>query len=143
MQLIINNLNELEQFAVKLAEKLKPGVVLALEGDLGVGKTALSAFLIRHMTKDPSLDVTSPTFNIVHVYDNQYGPEIWHFDLYRLKSEDEIYELGMEQALENISIIEWPEVISDLLPLTTIKLSMAFLGEGEKRVINCHFLEAL
>lgn len=142
MQRIIKNLNELKQFAVELAKKLKPGIVIALEGDLGVGKTTFSTFLIRYLTRDPSLDVTSPTYNIVHIYDNQYGPEIWHFDLYRLKSTDEIYELGIEQALDNISIIEWPEVINDLLPSKTIRLSMAFSeGGGEERVITCSVLE--
>jgi tRNA threonylcarbamoyladenosine biosynthesis protein TsaE len=75
----------------------------------------------------------APHFNLVHTYDSRAG-KIWHFDLYRLKDRSEIYELGIEDAFSSgISIIEWPEIIEDLLPKSAINIHLDFSEDEDCR----------
>ena len=128
------NLSQLSDIAANLAVGLKSESVICLRGDLGVGKTTFSKLLINALLDTPQ-DITSPTFNLVHTYDSGAG-KIWHFDLYRLKDKSEIYELGIEDAFSSgISIIEWPEIIEDLLPKSAINIHLDF-SEDE----NCRDL---
>lgn len=104
------------RFAVELAPSLRPGNVVLLRGPLGGGKTVFARALIRSLTGEKDLEVPSPTFTLVQTYDTPKAP-IWHFDLYRLKSPEEVYELGWEDAFSGIALVEWPERIdSSLLP---------------------------
>lgn len=101
--------------AARLARIAKPGDVLALSGDLGAGKTEFARAFIRALT-DADEDVPSPTFTLVQTYEGETG-EIWHFDLYRLESAEEAFELGIEDAFHDaISLIEWPERLGPYLP---------------------------
>lgn len=105
--------NALAAQAAAFAPRLRAGDVLFLRGDLGAGKTAFARALIRAMTGQPDLAVPSPTFTLVQTYDTPAGP-LWHFDLYRLKSAEEIFEIGWEEALGGaIMIVEWPERLGD------------------------------
>jgi tRNA threonylcarbamoyl adenosine modification protein YjeE len=102
--------------AARIADLAMPGDVIALSGGLGAGKTAFARAFIRARSGDKELMVPSPTFTLVQVYEMDRGP-IWHFDFYRLRHPDEVWELGLEEALgEGISLIEWPDVARDLLP---------------------------
>lgn len=97
------------------------GQCFALHGDLGFGKTTFSQFFIRALNPE-IVEITSPTFTIVQTYESPIA-EIWHVDCYRLKSSDEIFELGLEEAMYNcITLIEWPEIIQHLLPESTINI---------------------
>lgn len=108
------SLDDLKVIAEEVAAGLKIGDVVCLEGDLGAGKTTFAGFLINSLLEKPEV-ITSPTFNLVHTYDTKIG-KIWHFDMYRLKTPQEAYELGLEDALAHgISIIEWPQNLGDLL----------------------------
>jgi len=94
--------------AARIAGVAEPGDVLALEGPLGAGKTVFARGFIRALTT-PTEEVPSPTFTLVQVYEGPACP-IHHFDLYRIESADELYELGIEEAFaEGITLIEWPE----------------------------------
>ena len=116
MQLLCKNEKDTENIAVQLAASLQPNDIVCLSGDLGSGKTLFARALIRAMAKNPDLDVPSPTFTLVQLYDTPKGV-IWHFDLYRLKNAEEIYELGWEEALAgNITLVEWPEKLEYLAP---------------------------
>lgn len=115
-------------FAADLAARLRPGDAVLLEGDLGAGKTTLARALIRHLKNDPGLTVPSPTFTLVQVYDTPSSP-LWHFDLYRLKDPDEIYELGWEDAASGICLIEWPERLGPLTPRRALTVSLT-IPEG-------------
>lgn len=96
------------EIAQKIANISKPKDVLLLRGDLGAGKTEFARAFIRALTHDHMI-VPSPTFTLVEIYETERAP-IWHFDLYRLKSEDEIWDLGIEEAFyQGITLIEWPE----------------------------------
>lgn len=103
------------RLAERLARVAKAGDVLALSGDLGAGKTEFARAFIRALT-EPDEDVPSPTFTLVQTYECEHA-EVWHFDLYRLESPEEAYELGIEDAFhEGISLIEWPERLGPYLP---------------------------
>lgn len=116
---------DVRRFAEDVAFLLAPGDTLALEGDLGAGKTTFARALIGALTDTPAIEVPSPTFTLVQGY---RGPrfEIAHFDLYRLKSPDELEELGFDAASsKGIAIVEWPahggEALAD--PAFTLALS--------------------
>ncbi len=102
-----------------LAPHVQPGDVLCLMGPLGAGKTTLARGLIKAATG--AREAPSPTFALVETYEakaqNCGDFTLWHFDLYRLESIEEIWELGFEEALDQgVSVIEWPERIEDQLP---------------------------
>jgi tRNA threonylcarbamoyladenosine biosynthesis protein TsaE len=118
----IPNTSATIDFAVALAACLRIGDVVALNGTLGAGKTFFARALIQNLQGlRPDLyrgveDVPSPTFSLVQTYDTSKF-SIYHFDLYRIKSPSEVFELGFEDALElGVSLIEWPERLEDLLP---------------------------
>jgi len=123
-------------FGRRLAGLLRQGDVVALKGGLGVGKTTLARAIVAGLSPEAE-DVPSPTFTLVQTYPAALsdGPaELWHFDLYRLDRPDQVYELGIEDALaDGVSLIEWPELAAGLLPkerLLTIELQIA---NGEAR----------
>ncbi|MGD9914651.1 MAG: tRNA (adenosine(37)-N6)-threonylcarbamoyltransferase complex ATPase subunit type 1 TsaE [Rhizobiaceae bacterium] len=112
-----------------IAAVLRPGDVLALEGDLGAGKTTLARGLIRALAGDPEMDVPSPTFTLVQAYEGRLP--VAHLDLYRLSSPDELDELGLDEALSaGVAIIEWPDRAGDRLPADAIRIELAEEGEG-------------
>lgn len=105
------SIEDLKKISQEFAEKATPPFSILLEGDVGVGKTAFSKFFIETLLTDKSQNVTSPTFNIVQIYETKKGP-IWHVDLYRIKKEEEIFQLGLLEAMhESICLIEWPELL--------------------------------
>ncbi|MBB4120961.1 hypothetical protein GGR30_000872 [Martelella radicis] len=117
--------------AEELAPLLKTGDCLALSGDLGMGKSTFARALIRARLGEPALDVPSPTFTLLQLYDGT--PALYHFDLYRLSDPDELIELGFDEALEEgISLIEWPERGEGMLPEETLTLSFDEEGNGRR-----------
>jgi|JI10StandDraft_1071094.scaffolds.fasta_scaffold01403_3 tRNA threonylcarbamoyladenosine biosynthesis protein TsaE len=118
--------------ARRLAAGLKPGDVLCLHGDLGMGKSVFARGLIRAFSNKPDLEVPSPTFTLVQTYDTDAG-DVWHFDLYRLKSPDEVYELGWEEGRANaIVIVEWPERLGYLMPPGRIDINLSQAADGAR-----------
>ncbi len=109
-----------------LCEQLCAGDTLLLQGPVGAGKTAVARAIIQHLqTKyGTAEEVPSPTFTLVQTY--TAGPlEIWHTDLYRLSTLDELYELGLTEAMDTaLVLVEWPERMGALLPENGLKLVM-------------------
>ena len=104
------DLDGMKQLAEELASNLKVGSIVRLHGDLGAGKTTFAGFLINALLEKPEV-ITSPTFNLVHEYKTKKG-KVYHFDLYRLKSSEELENIGIYEAFETgISIVEWPHVV--------------------------------
>lgn len=130
---ICNSLEDTKKAAEYFMRLAVKGQCFALNGNLGVGKTTFSKYLIKFL--NPNIEsVSSPTFTIVQTYPSNIA-EIWHVDCYRLKSEDEFYDLGLDEAFSNcITIIEWPEIISSHLPDSTIYLQFSKIGDQ-------HFIE--
>lgn len=134
MQIILNSLNDTANFAKRLASYLTIGDAVALKGDLGSGKTTLAGYIINRLS-GKNENIISPTFNIVQLYDTP-NFIIWHFDLYRLKSEDELVEIGLDEALNSaLSIIEWPELAEELLPEETLFINLS-CSKNEERVLS-------
>ena len=112
--MIIKSLDQLNSFSEKVADHLKEKDSIFLFGEIGVGKTTFTRYLINYLQKKEGSDATevlSPTFNLLYEYDlKKY--KIMHYDLYRLKNEKELDNLGIFQEKENtIKIIEWPSLI--------------------------------
>jgi tRNA threonylcarbamoyladenosine biosynthesis protein TsaE len=122
------------RLAAALARRARTGDIIALRGDLGAGKTAFARFYIRALVGE-EIDVPSPTFNLVLVYDCAVAP-VWHFDLYRLENADEIHELGIDDAFaDGISLIEWPDRAGGALPADVLTVDMrAADGDSRRRI---------
>ena len=137
--MIITSLDQLNQISLKIITKIKKEDCLLLFGEIGVGKTTLTRALINNFQKQNKKDETevlSPTFNIVYEY--EIGElKIMHYDLYRLKTERDIQQLGIfEQSINNIKVIEWGELIKDK-PGDRIEIYMSY--EEEKNMRNIDF----
>ena len=120
-----------------VAQALRAHEAVCLSGPLGAGKSTLARALIRALTT-PQEEAPSPTFTLVQFYE---GPrlKVAHFDLYRLSSPDEAYEIGLDEALEDgAAVIEWPERLAGRLPPDRRDIEIAFTGEGRRARITPH-----
>lgn len=118
-------------FGEDLALALGPGLCVALEGDLGAGKTTLARATLRALAADPDLEVPSPTFTLVQVYDLRF--QIGHFDLYRISERGELDELGFDEILETgACLVEWPERAEGRLPQDTLHIRLTHDGAGRR-----------
>mgnify|MGYP001224486808 FL=1 len=127
-----------EELASKFSKKIKPGNMVFLYGEMGVGKTTFIRYLINQFQKDNDLElteVTSPTFNLLNEYQiNQI--KINHYDLFRLKSEEEIKNLDIfEHKINTITLIEWPQIIKEK-PKNLIELFFEYKKDHEKRSVQ-------
>ena len=120
----------------KLATLLKSGDVVALYGELGAGKTTLCRGLISALV-EAETDVPSPTYTLVQTYDAPDFP-VYHFDLYRLKSPDELIELGWEDTQNGLALIEWPERAGDQLPAWRLDVHLKPSEDGRTLTLAGH-----
>lgn len=115
-----------------LAGLLRAGEAICLSGPLGAGKSTLARALVRALTT-PDEDVPSPTFTLVQVYGTAAFP-LAHFDLYRLASPDEAFEIGLDEALdEGAALIEWPGRLEGRLPPDRLDIEISIEDEGRTR----------
>lgn len=131
-EFILGNVEEMRAWARDFAKKLKAPCVVALHGDLGMGKSEIARSVIQSLRGADTV-VPSPTFTIVQSYDG-----ITHFDLYRVEDADELVEVGLEYAMQNdITLIEWPEIAEPMMPKDTIHVYISAHGDGRRvRVMN-------
>ena len=120
-----------EQFAYEFAQRLKPGDVVAFTGGLGMGKTAFVRGAVRAFGE---CEVSSPTFAIVNHY--RCTTDVYHFDMYRVKGEDDLYSTGFYDYLDagGILFIEWSENITDQLPQSTIFVHIEPSDQGGRKI---------
>ena len=134
----ISSEKKLEEFANNLSPRLKQGDIFFLYGEMGVGKTTFVKFLINNMqlrSRKKLTEVTSPTFNIMNEYDIN-GLLVRHYDLYRLKSVDELEDLNIfDENDKAILLIEWPQIIRKEPNLVT-KLYFEYENEYQNRFIK-------
>ncbi len=134
----ISSEKKLEEFANNLSPRLKQGDIFFLYGEMGVGKTTFVKFLINNMqirSKKKLTEITSPTFNIMNEYDIN-GLLVKHYDLYRLKSVDELKDLNIfDENDKAILLIEWPQIIRKEPNLVT-KLYFEYENEYQNRFIK-------
>lgn len=132
-----HSLDETYAYAQIIAETLKPGDIVTLQGDLGSGKTTFTQGLGKALgiTKP----ITSPTFLLVKTYTIDRGPikRLNHVDLYRIEKESEISGLGLQEMLAEegaITVIEWPEKMGSLLPEKKIALEFEYIDEHTRKI---------
>lgn len=128
---ILNNVDETRGFAREFAKTLHAPVTVALHGDLGMGKSEIARTIIQTLRGENTV-VPSPTFTIVQSYDG-----ISHFDLYRINDVSELVEIGLPYAIANdITLIEWPDIATSMLPENTIHIYITEHGSGRKIVVK-------
>ena len=120
-KIVLNSEKETIQLGKKIAENLKIGDVFVLTGELGSGKTKLTEGILTYFSLQN--EISSPTFTIVNEYKTENFP-IYHFDVYRLNDSDEFLSIGGDEYFEKgVSIIEWGEIIEDVLPQKYTKIT--------------------
>ncbi|MEN9997231.1 MAG: hypothetical protein RI922_221 [Bacteroidota bacterium] len=116
----LTNLEEIPHVAKQFLDEFGHNTVFAFDGEMGAGKTTFISGLLNAMGIQELEG--SPTYSLVNVYDSVMFGKIYHFDVYRLKNEEEAYDIGIEEMLYggDVCFIEWPEKIANLLPDNTI-----------------------
>ena len=135
--------NKTEELAIKISKKLKKGDIVFFFGEMGVGKTTFIKYLIQEFqraNKLKQIEVTSPTFNLLNEY--QIGEmKINHYDLFRLKSNEELKNLDLFSEKQNtIILIEWPQIINDK-PENLIEFIFEYGENYEKRFVHIKGLD--
>ena len=132
MEFITRSPEETEAVGQALGKVLTPGTVLAYEGDLGAGKTAFTRGLARGL--GATEQVTSPTYTIVNEYLSGRMP-LFHFDMYRLASSDDLWDIGWEDYLERggVCAVEWSENVADVME-DAVRIRIEKLGEDVRRI---------
>jgi len=119
--------------AAAVARLARPGDAILLGGPLGAGKSEFARAFLRAASGDPELEVPSPSFTLVQAYDTDLGA-VHHFDLWRLKGETQIVELGWEDAREAIVLVEWPDRLGLLTPDDALAITLTITGETSRWV---------
>ncbi len=121
-----------ETLGAILGKIAEPGDVITLAGTLGAGKTALTQAIGRGLGVDPQIYITSPTFSLLHEYKGRIP--LYHMDLYRLGSEEEIESLGFPEYFygQGLTVIEWPERLGSLMPPERLHIELVISGETSR-----------
>lgn len=142
MEYTTNSPEETEALGASMGARLKAGTVVAFTGDLGAGKTAF----VRGMAQGLGVAgrVTSPTFTIVNEYEGGRLP-LFHFDLYRLASSDELFEIGWEDYLRRggVCAVEWSENAAGALERDTVRVDLRRGAEDGQRVITIQGVDGI
>lgn len=133
-----HNISDTEQVAREIASLLKKGDVLALYGEMGAGKTAFVRGLVKALCPECLPLVHSPTFAIVNEYEGD-SVTVYHYDLYRIADEDDLYSTGFYDRLggDGIVVTEWSELIESAIPSDAFRLRLEKCGETERRFVLC------
>ena len=134
MEIRINNIDDIARAAGRFIDNMPQGKVFAFYGKMGAGKTTFIKAICEELgVKDV---ITSPTFAIVNEYEGDGNATIYHFDFYRIKKLDEVYDMGYEEYFfsGNPCFIEWPELIEDLLPEDVTKVTIEEAEDGSRLV---------
>ena len=136
MRLVTDSPRETFELGVRIGKGLTAGAIICLSGELGAGKTALTQGIAKGLEVEDY--ITSPTYTIVNEYQGRLP--LYHFDVYRLENEEELYEIGFDEYLERggVIIIEWASIIEDALPHEHLWITIE-RGEGlDQRVLHFH-----
>ena len=123
----------------RLGELAEAGDIITLAGDLGAGKTTLTQAIGAGLEVPPEHDITSPTFSLLHEYPGRLP--LYHLDLYRLRGENEVAELGFEEYLygAGVSVIEWPDRLGSLMPSERLHLELTLLSASRRTALITPF----
>lgn len=135
MEITINNLEDINQAARRFVENMGRSRVFAFYGKMGAGKTTFIKAVCEQLGVNDV--ITSPTFAIVNEYTSETsGETIYHFDFYRIKKIEEVYDMGYEEYFYGggLCFIEWPELVEDLLPENATKVTIGENADGSRTV---------
>jgi tRNA threonylcarbamoyladenosine biosynthesis protein TsaE len=132
MDLLLPDLTATADLAAVIATLLRPGDAVLLEGVLGAGKTAFARALLRALCGDPTLEVPSPSFTLIQSY---AAPAfaVHHFDLWRLDGPAALAELGWDEFLRDVVLVEWPDRLGPLRPDAALTVRLALAGETARQ----------
>lgn len=130
---ISNSHEETVAIGQEIGKLLPPHLVVCLTGDLGAGKTTLTKGIVAQITGVSPHTINSPTFNYLHIYEGQ--KTLYHMDCYRLKSEEDFLARGLDEYLDGLCLIEWPERIPSLLPQKRGVITIEYLGENRRSIL--------
>ena len=134
MKFVVNCISDLKEVAVEVLRLSGGKNIICFYGEMGVGKTTF----IKEICKELEVidNVSSPTFSIANEYKTKNDKSVFHFDFYRLETEEEAFDMGYEEYFynDNLCFVEWPEKIKSLLPNEILKVEM--IKENEKRIIE-------
>lgn len=139
---VLKNEGDTLNLAKELASSVEPGSIIALIGNLGVGKTTFSKYFAREIGIGET--VQSPTFTVVREYRNAELP-LYHFDVYRVNDEDELFEMGFFEYIDKqdgVCLIEWADLIMDMLPKETLIVEMDYGNSEGERIVKIYSKEA-
>ncbi|MBQ7486010.1 MAG: tRNA (adenosine(37)-N6)-threonylcarbamoyltransferase complex ATPase subunit type 1 TsaE [Clostridia bacterium] len=133
---------ETEQTAAAFSAFIKCGDALLLSGEMGTGKSVFTRALARALGIDGP--IPSPTFTILLIHDGPNG-KLYHFDLYRLENEDELYEMGLNEMIppdDGIAVVEWPEICASAMPDKAVRICLEYDGDDpERRILSIDLVD--
>ena len=134
MEITIKSLDTIQEAAKEFFNRMGEGKVFAFYGKMGAGKTTFIKALCETLgVKDV---ITSPTFSLINEYTDGKGNSIYHFDFYRIKKLEEVYDMGYEDYFYsgNLCLLEWPELIEEILPENVIKVTIEEQADGTRKL---------
>lgn len=132
-QLPLPDLAATERLAARIAQRTRPGDAILLEGPLGAGKSAFARAFLRAATGDAGLEVPSPTFTLVQSYDTPHF-RVHHFDLWRLTGPAALEELGWDEAVRDVVLVEWPDRLGALRPYDALTVTLCAAHSEDSRM---------
>ena len=134
VKIYLENEEQTKDIGYKLGQLVTPKSVICLIGDLGAGKTTMTQSLAKALEVDDY--ITSPTFTIVNEYEGRMP--LYHFDVYRIGSSDEMYDIGFDEYIdgEGVCIIEWANLIEDILPNEYLYIEMNYKETGREMILT-------
>lgn len=134
MEIIIESLDNIREAARMFVDQMDGRKVFAFYGKMGAGKTTFIKAICEVLGVEDV--ITSPTFSLVNDYTDGEGQSIYHFDFYRIKKLEEVYDMGYEDYFYsgNLCLMEWPELIEELLPDDAVRVTITQLADGSRRV---------
>ena len=134
MRLSLPSRDATHALAARIAGLARPGDAILLEGPLGAGKSEFARAFLRAVTGEPALEVPSPTFTLVQSYESARGP-IHHFDLWRLDGPGALEELGWDDLLHDIVLVEWPDRLGPLAPADPLRIRLVESGSESRDAV--------
>lgn len=134
IKIYLDGEDQTREIGYKLGKLLQPGSVICLIGDLGAGKTTMTQSLAQALEVDDY--ITSPTFTIVNEYEGRMP--LYHFDVYRIGSSDEMYDIGYDEYInsDGVCIIEWANLIEDILPEEYLHIELRYKEMGREMILS-------
>ena len=135
MEIIIKDISKINEAARVFIGNMGKGKVFAFYGKMGTGKTTFIKAICQELGVEDT--ITSPTFAIVNEYTSGNGSPVYHFDFYRIKRLEEVYDMGYEDYFYSghLCFLEWPELIDELLPEDTVKVTITTKEDGSRTVV--------